>query len=255
MFDEDRVVARTVPLEHGGEAIIVEAADVADDDERVAAEPAHVAVGDVPAAAALEDRLVVGFEQFEHVDPGLRRVTQIDRVPMTEPDRDRADVLTVVAPVDAIVHRLAQFGVQRAGLLSDPAQTSAAVDDRGVDDRPGRARVDAPRARAAPVVDRGRRGLVDGRGDDRTEHEEAPRSGDQDVCVLAVPTESRPVGDGAIDQRIVVGERDRPMPGAPDEECDRAKRAAERCVVIDPGRAAHPRGHGHRRRKVGIVFG
>ena len=44
---------------------------VAEHDEGVAAQPARIAAGDVPAPVAVEQRAVVGVEQVEHVDPGL----------------------------------------------------------------------------------------------------------------------------------------------------------------------------------------
>ena len=48
------------------------------------------------------------------------------------------------------------------------------------------------------------------------------------------------MGNGAVDDRVVVGEGDRPMVGATDSAAHLTQRGAERCVVIDPGVPADP---------------
>ena len=65
------VVAVAVPLERRHDPRSSRVGRVAEDDERVAPQPARVAAGDVPAPVAVEQRLVVGGEQVEHVDPRL----------------------------------------------------------------------------------------------------------------------------------------------------------------------------------------
>ena len=132
---------------------------VAEHDQRVPAPPDRVAVGEVPATVAIDQRLVIGFEQIEHVDPCLHRIirrpiAQVDAVTVAEADRRWADLLAVVAAVEAVTERFTELDRERARLLDEPGEASVGIDDAGGDDRPGRAAVEASTARAAAVGDR-----------------------------------------------------------------------------------------------------
>ena len=109
-------------------------------------------------------------------------------------------------------------------------------------------------ARAATVGHRSCGRLVGSRGDDRAEHEPAADAGEEQVGVLAEPTEPGTVGDRPIDHRVVVGERDRALVGTTDRLGHRSQPGPQRCVVIDPRVPADPclRARGRRRR---IVLG
>ena len=103
VFGERCVGVLTVALDRGSDTHVRRDADVADNDQSIAAHQVKVAVGDVPPAVAILDPVVGAVKQFEGVDPRLRLGRQRDRVALAEPHGDRADVLAVVAAVDAVV--------------------------------------------------------------------------------------------------------------------------------------------------------
>ena len=80
MFGEDRVDVGTVVLQHAHDPHICRIAHVADDHERVAPDPAEVAVGDVPVAVPGIDLLVVGLEESDGIDPGVGRRVEFEIV-------------------------------------------------------------------------------------------------------------------------------------------------------------------------------
>ena len=152
-----------------------------------------------------------------------------------ESHRRRADRLAVVAPVDAIADRCPPSSVHHAGLLDDPRQAAARIDHARSDDRARRAGVDAPAARSAAVGHRRRARVGSGRrGDDATEHEPTARARQQDVGVLAEPTDAGSIGDLAIDDGVVVGEHHGSPAVAAQLSGDRAQPFAQRHVVVGP---------------------
>ena len=147
-----------------------------------------------------------------------------------------------VAAVDAVAERGPVLDREHPGGLHQPGQAAAGVDHAGGDDGAGRAAVDAPRARPAPVGHRLRGGLEVGVGEDRAEHEPAPLPGQQQVRALAVPAQTGAVGGLAVHEAVVVhqgaggvarlGEHGRrPRPGRPG-----ARRSGPRSRRRRPGR-------------------
>ena len=67
------------------------------------------------------------------------------------------------------------------------------------------------------------------------EDEPTADTGQEEVGVLAVPAETGAVRHGAIDDRVVVGEGDRPLVGTPDRARHLAQCDAQRRVVVGPG--------------------
>ena len=237
MLAQEVVVVGPIPGEDPLGPFVGGVAHVAEDDQGVAPPPDRVAVRQVPASEALEQQVVGRFEQVEHIDPclhGLLRVREVDAVLVAESDGRRADLLAVVAAVQTVAECLPVLDRERAGTLDQPREALVGVDDAGRDDRTGRAPIETSTTRTAPVGDR----LADGilrSGDDRSEHEEAAGAGNQDVGVLAEPSEPAEVGDLTIHDGVVVGERDGPMIGTTDSSDDRTQPRAQRRIVVDPG--------------------
>ena len=150
-----------VAVQHRLRPLVATVSDVAEHDEGVAAQPARVPTGDVPASVPTQQRLVVGVEKVEHVDPRLYAGSALggqlaDRTTVAppEPHGRRTRLLAVVAPVDAITDRSPQLDRDRPRPLQHPGQATSAVDHARSDDGSGRTLVDAPPARTATVGDR-----------------------------------------------------------------------------------------------------
>ena len=214
-------------------------ADVAEHDQRVAPQPPRIATGDVPPTVAVETAVVVGVEQVEHVDPRLHVAVEHPGVATPQAHGRRARLLAVVAAVDAVADRLAQRERDRPGRCSTQARHRLASMTPGRDDRPGRARRRCSAARSAAVGDRCR-GRERRRRDDAAEHEPAAGPGNEEVGVLAEPAEPAAVGDLAVDDRVVVGERHGPLAGGPEA---RAQRPSARPAA---GRSGRPTRSGRR---------
>jgi hypothetical protein len=73
-----------------------------------------------------------------------------------------------------------------------------------------------------------------GRGDDRAEHEPASGARQQEVGVLAVPAEAGAMGDGAVHDRVVIGERHGAVIGPPDAPAHVPQCVSEGRIVVDP---------------------
>ena len=164
----------------------------------------------------LLDPLVVGVQQPHDIDRGATEVVDVHGATAAEPDGDRADVLAVVASVDPVADRRPELGGDRPRLLQDPRQAAPAVDHPGGDDRPGGTAVEALPAGSTPVGDVGGGRLVLGGGDDRTQDEPAADTGEEQIGVLAVPAEAGAVRHSTVDDRVVVGEGNGTVIGAPD---------------------------------------
>ena len=108
----------------GGDALVAPVGGVAEHDEGVAAEPARVAPGDVPPPVAVEQRPIVGVQQIEHVDPGDGVGVERALVSAAEPDRRRAGLLAVVAPVDAVADGRSQLRRDRRRVAGGPTRGS-----------------------------------------------------------------------------------------------------------------------------------
>ncbi len=186
---------------------IVAVGGVAEDDQRVPAEVPHGPVGDVPAAVTFEQRLVRRGEQIEHVDPtrggGLVAATVRD-------DVRRAHLLALVASVEAVAQGRSRVAREHPRRLHEPGEAPTSIDDARGDDRAGRAPVDAPTARATPVVDRDVVRAQRSVGDHRAEHEPRALARQQDVGALAEPARG-PLGMPPRGRRA----RCRPPPPAP----------------------------------------
>ena len=76
--------------------------------------------------------------------------------------------------------------------------------------------VEALAAGSTTVGDVGGGRLVLGGGDDRAQDEPAADTGEEQIGVLAVPAEAGAVRDRTVDDRVVVGERNGTVIGAPD---------------------------------------
>ena len=112
---------------------IVGAADVAQHDQRVAAQVARLAARDVPAAEPVEQRVVVGGEQLEHVDPVRRAHPTRGDAPIAVPRSvdgrfGRAHLLAVVAAVEPVAERDPVLDREDALGLHQPGQAAAGVD-------------------------------------------------------------------------------------------------------------------------------
>ena len=201
---EDRVVTVAVAVEDRQAPTVRCGGRVAENDERVASQPTWVSIGDVPPPVPLQQRLVVGLEEIEGIDPRLGR-GEPATMPASETDTRRTRCLAIVAAVDPVADGGAVLDRDRAGALQDPGEAPVGVDDAVGDDRARGAGVETTPARAAPVGD-GFGGGELGAGDDAPEHEEAARTGDQKVGVLAVPPDARPIGDFPVDDGVVVGQ-------------------------------------------------
>ena len=173
-----------------------------------------------------------------------------------EPDGDRADVLAVVAPVDPVAdHGAPLVAGSMPGFwrIHDrhrrpsitPGATMAPVG------QPSRHSRHVPHPSATDGVG----GLVVRRGDDRSQDEPAADAGEEQVGVLAVPAETGAVRHGAVDDRVVVGERDGTVVGAPDRlrDVDAARHAAGRSDR--PRRTARHGPGACRRRRLGSCVG
>ena len=147
----------------------------------------------------------------------------------------RADLLALVASVEAVAQRDAMLDREVAARLQQPGQAPTSVDDPGSNDRTGRATVDATAARAAAVVDRSVVDRQRRRREDRAEHEPTPLSGQEQVRALAVPPEAGAVRGLAIDERVVVDEHTRVPAVRPQVVGDRVERGAQRAVVVVVG--------------------
>ena len=146
--------------------------------------------------------------------------------------------MAIVATVDPVADGFAELKRHAAGLLHDPAEASIAVNYTRGDDRICRAACKAFGTGAATVVGGAVVPLVARRGDDRAEDEVAASAGQEQVGILAVPTEPRSMGNGPVDDRIIVGKCNGLVPGCTDQFGSGAKSFAERGVVVDPCVAA-----------------
>ena len=147
----------------------------------------------------------------------------------------RADLLTVVAAVDAGAERLPVGPRERPGRLDQPGQAAPGVDHAGCDDGRGRAAVDAPTTRPAPIGDRR---LVDRQRRARhhaAQHEPRTGSRTQQIGVLPEPAQAGAVRDLSVDQAVVVGQHPCPVAVAPEVGSDGAERLLQRAVVVRPG--------------------
>ena len=213
---------------------------VAEHDEGVAPQPARVAAGDVPAAVSLEQRVVVGVEQVEHVDPGLGAGGERARGGAGRGARSAGR-----PPGSRRSRRCDRRWPRATARGSSPGRCSTQARQRLASMTPG--------ATMAPVgqASRQRRhvpqpsgtgsgdGQLGGR-DDAAEDEPAAGAGQQDVGVLAEPPEPGEVGDLAVDDRVVVGEGDGAVPRPP---AAGGPSPAGRCATARSGR---PRRSGRR---------
>ena len=166
----------------------------------------------------------------------------------------RAHRLAVVAAVDPVAEHGPPSPVDDPRLLDDPGQATTGIDHARGDDRAGRAGVDAAAARAAAIGHRLVGGRQRGRGDHAAEHEPTAGTRQEEVGVLAEPADTGAVGNLAIDDRVVVGEHDRPPSVAPQSTGDSPKAFAQRLIVIGPGVASDaPVWPFRRRRFIGVV--
>ena len=132
-----------------------------------------------------------------------------------------------------------QLSIHHAWLLDDPRQAPAGVDDTRSDDRAGRTGIDASSARSAAIGLRRGSSRQGGSGDHATEYEPTAGAGQQDVGVLAEPADAGLVGNLAIDDRVVVGERHRPPAVAAQLTGHCTQTDAQRRVVIGPRVTGH----------------
>ena len=148
----------------------VGAADVAQSHERVATYPPRIAIRDVPPTPPLQDLGVGRVEQLDQRDPRLEARFR-GRMLCRESNRWRAHRLAVVAAVDAIADRGTPLSIHHAGLLDDPRQAPAGVDDPGAMIAPvgqaSRQRRHDPQPSGFGAARRRQRGG----GDDAAEHE------------------------------------------------------------------------------------
>ena len=153
VLGEHLVVAPAEAGQRGHDPLVAPVRRVAHDDQRVAPQPAWVAAGEVPPTVAIEQRRVVGVQQVEGVDPRLGVLRQRPAVSPAQVDRRRARLLAVVAAVQAVADRRTELDGYGTRALQHPGETAVGVDDARGDDRAGRAGIDAPMARPAPVGD------------------------------------------------------------------------------------------------------
>ena len=118
----------------------------------------------------------------------------------------RADLLALVAAVEAVAERDAELVGQLTLHLHVPGQAAPGVDHSRSDDRSGGAAVDAAGAAAAAVRHRRRPVAERGVGQHRAEHEPAALPGQQHVRALAVPTDPGTDRGRSVDQGVLVGQ-------------------------------------------------
>ena len=242
-------VRRAQRAQRGLARRVVAVADVAQHDERVAAQAARVAPGDVPAAVAGEQLVVGAAEQLEQRHPRLRVVAA---VVAGAAGRRRATGWAGTPPGSRRSRRCgrrARRGTRRGnapGACTSQARQRRASTTPGATmapvGQPSRQRRHAPQPSATGAGRRRQRRVGDDRARARTTTAEP---GQQQVGVLAVPAEPGPVGRLAVDEAVVVGEHHAPASRRPAARRRRRRSAvAQRRVVVDPGvaRATRPRG-------------
>jgi hypothetical protein len=108
MFGKNRIDPGTVSLQHRQHATVSRFGHVADHDQRITAKPPKVAVGDIPVAITFFDPVVRRRKKFDRVDPSTAFAIEAYAVAWAQPNRDRANVLAVIASVDPVVYLFAK---------------------------------------------------------------------------------------------------------------------------------------------------
>ncbi len=232
---QDRMGMLAITLDQADHPTITGVPRVPQHNQRVSPPPRGVAIGQIPPAMAIDQLLIGRFEQFAYVYPCLHCFVGSDRDTMlsSQPNRWRAHGLAVVASVQSIAQCCSELHGERPGLLCQPSQAFVPVDDAGCHDGTRRAAVETSPTRAASVA-HGRADRQFQSRHNRPENEEAACARHQDVGVLAEPADSTEVRDLAINQRIVVRERDGALPRPTDVPSDVSQGCSQRRVVVDP---------------------
>ena len=195
-----------------------------------------ISLSDVPPAEPIQQFLIGSIEYLGDIHIGAW-VSGSLGVPIRA--THRADVLTLVAPVEPPAKRLAELSGDRTRRLHQPCQTASCVDDPTFEDGTGWTSVDALPTRPASIIywDRRRQRRI---GNHRPQDEPTPTPWQQHVGVSPPPTDPGPDGGCPINQGIVVGHDHRPPPLGPEPDGHRFQRPTEIRVVIVTGIGGDP---------------
>ena len=117
-----------VPLQHCANASIGAIANVAERNECIATQPHWVAIGQIPTAVRIDERIVGGFEHVEQGHPRLNMFRLVDRCLALETHRRRTHDLALIAPVDAIAKGGAKLPRKHTRALQQPRQATPSID-------------------------------------------------------------------------------------------------------------------------------
>ena len=210
VLDDHRVVDGQPAAQCPHRGRVGSVAHIAQRHQRVPAQMAGIATGDVPPAVGGHELRVGALEDLEEIHPGLTVGARRERGhPSVRDPVDGAHLLALVAPVDPIPQCVTVLLRKRPGRLYQPGQAPAGIEHPRRHQRPGRAGGHAARATPAPApVGGGHRrggGPERGVGDNRAQHRPGAEPRNEQERVLAEKAEPGPVGGGPIDQPVVVG--------------------------------------------------